>query len=88
MLNLTRAQLRLIGRRAWLRKSNAKAQTESPVKRSRALQEVGQAVKTEFRRSRILTPVANGPTRTIGVTPLACVCVCLSVCLSVCLFPL
>ena len=44
------------------------AKTESPVKRSRALQEVGQAVKTDFRRSRILTPVANGPTRTIGVT--------------------
>ena len=40
----------------------------SLVKLSRAFQKAGQAVKADFWRSRILTPVANGPMRLIGVT--------------------
>ena len=38
------------------------------VKRSRAVLGQSQAVKIDFRRSRILTPVANGPIASIGVT--------------------
>ena len=41
---------------------------KGPVKRSRAVLGQSQAVKIDFRRSRILTPVANGPTASIGVT--------------------
>ena len=41
---------------------------KGPVKRSRAVLGQSQAVKIDFRRSRILTPVADGPTESTGVT--------------------
>ena len=46
-------------------KVKAKAQKKGSVKRSTGLQGEGQAVNANFRRSRILTPVADGPMRTI-----------------------
>ena len=41
---------------------------KGPVKRSRAVLGQSQAVKIDFRRSRILIPVADGPTASTGVT--------------------
>ena len=41
---------------------------KGPVKRSRAVLGQSQAVKIDFRRSRILTPVADVPTASTGVT--------------------
>ena len=41
---------------------------KGPVKRSRAVLGQSQAVKIDFRRSRILTPIADGPTASTGVT--------------------
>ena len=39
---------------------------KGPAKRSRAVLGQSQAVKIDFRRSRILTPVADGPTASTG----------------------
>ena len=49
-------------------RSSGQEKKKGPVKRSRAVLGQSQAVKIDFRRSRILTPVANGPTASIGVT--------------------